>query len=286
MVNSRRKPSPARPQPRPRARPQGATPKIRKKDTLPKTHNKLKQEISERTQAERDLRDLYERLQGSHLALRMLSRRLMEVQEEERHRIARELHDEIGQALTAAKINIQQAMHALGGPAAGAHLEESVSLMDRTLQQVRNLALDLRPSLLDDLGLVPTLKWLVERHAQASEIAIRFDFDQLGTRALPEIELACYRVAQEALTNAIRHGRATQTAVELRKHGQTLELTVSDDGVGFDPDDMLIQAREGGSIGLLGMKERVTLVEGQVEIQSTPGQGTRIRARFPLRAPT
>jgi signal transduction histidine kinase len=136
--------------------------------------------------------------------------------------------------------------------------------------------------LLDDLGLVPTLRWLADRHAQASEIAIRFDFDQLATRVLPEVELACYRVAQEALTNAIRHAHATQVSIELRTSGQELELTVHDNGVGFDPDDMLARAREGKSIGLLGIQERAKLAGGQVDIRSLPGKGTSIQARFPL----
>nr|MBI3611953.1 PAS domain S-box protein [Nitrospirota bacterium] len=241
--------------------------------------------ITERKRAEEERRDLYERLQGSHLALRALSRRLMEVQEEERHHIARELHDEIGQALTVAKINIQQAMHALGEPTAGTHLVESVSLLDHTLQQVRNLALDLRPSLLDDLGLVPTLTWLAERHSQASEITVQISPESLDIRPAPEIELACYRVTQEALTNATRHARASRVHIELARSDRELVLLIRDNGIGFDMTTMLSQAAEGESIGLLGMQERVTLTGGEMEILSSPGQGTEIRARFPLDAP-
>lgn len=242
-------------------------------------------DVTERKRAEDERRELYVRLQGSHLALRALSRRLMKVQEEERHHIARELHDEIGQALTVAKINIQQAMHALDAPTAGTHLTESVSLLDHTLQQVRSLALDLRPSMLDDLGLVPTLKWLAERHSQTSEIAMQVSAESLDIRPAPEIEIACYRVAQEALTNAARHARASQVRIELARSGRELMLLIRDNGIGFDMTTMLSRAAEGESIGLLGMQERVTLTGGEMEILASPGQGTEIRARFPLDAP-
>lgn len=239
-------------------------------------------DITERKQTEDERRELYERLQGSHLALRALSRRLVEVQEEERHHIARELHDEIGQTLTVAKINIQQAMHALGEPTAGTHLVESVSLLDHTLQQVRNLALDLRPSLLDDLGLVPTLTWLAKRHSRASEIVVHVSAEPLAIRPAPTIELACYRVAQEALTNAARHSQASQVRIELARSGHELVLLIRDNGIGFDITTMLSRAAKGESIGLLGMQERVALTGGEMEILSSPGQGTEIRARFPL----
>ena len=242
-------------------------------------------DVTKRKRVEEERRELYERLRDSHNGLRRLARRLIEVQEEERRHLACELHDEIGQALTLAKINIQQAMHVLGEPTAGTHLMESASLLDHTLQQVRNLALDLRPSLLDDLGLGPTLTWLAERHSQASEIAVQVSAESLDIRPAPEIELACYRVAQEALTNAARHARASQVRIELARSGRELVLLIRDNGIGFDMTTMLSRAAEGESIGLLGMQERVTLTGGEMEILSSPGTGTEIRVRFPLSAP-
>ena len=239
-------------------------------------------DIIDRKRSEKERWELYARLRASHDGLRRLSHRLMEVQEQERRHLAREMHDEIGQALTVVKINVQQAMHALGKPTTGTHLAESVSLLDHTLQQVRNLALDLRPSLLDDLGLVPTLQWLAKRHSQASEVAVHVSAEPLDIRPAPEIELACYRVAQEALTNVARHARASQVSIELARSDRELALLIQDNGVGFDMAAMLSRAAEGESIGLLGMQERIALVGGLVEIQSGPGRGTRIHARFPL----
>jgi len=242
-------------------------------------------DITERKLAEEEREKLYERLQASHDGLRTLSRRLLQVQETERRHLARELHDEIGQALTATKINIQQALNEPSSSAIETHLAESVRILDYTLQQVRSLALDLRPSLLDDLGLVPTLKWLAERHSQTSEITVHLSAGPLTVHLEPAIELACYRIAQEALTNAARHAGATKVSIELACAGQELVLSIRDNGIGFDVTAMLSQAVAGDSIGLLGMQERATLTGGEIDLSSSPGQGTTIRARFPLAQP-
>ncbi len=261
---------------------------LRDKDGTPYRMVGSNSDITERKRAEEVREDLYERLQESHAGLRTLSRRLMEVQEKERRHLASELHDEIGQALTAAKINLQHLMDRPASPEVGAHLENSVNILDRTLQQVRNLSLDLRPSLLDDLGLAPTLKWMVDRHAQASGITITFSSysDMENVRCPVDVELACYRTAQEALTNAIRHAKATMIVIALHCSDSELRLTIRDDGVGFDLNGTLTRAREGKSAGLLGILERVSLLGGQVDIQSRHGHGTQIHARFPLIPPS
>lgn len=211
--------------------------------------------------------------------LRELTRRLMEVQEAERRHLARELHDEIGQALTAVKINLQGAM--AGGTDVGPRLGESVSIIDETLQRVRGMALDLRPSLLDDLGLVAALEWYVERHAQRTGLQGRLVADPDEIHADPEIETACFRVAQEALTNVARHARASRFSVELIQHAGGLLLVVRDDGVGFDPGAAIRNASRGKSLGLAGMRERVELVGGRVEFVAGPGEGAEVRAEFP-----
>ncbi len=243
--------------------------------------------------------------------LKMLSQRLMEAQEVERRTIARELHDEIGQALTAVKINLQVARRSIATPAppdpnghegsggsvgtdqvrsAGQTtaapsdlplLEESISLTERVLQQVRSLSLDLRPSVLDDLGLVAALRWYVDRTAQRAGFAAQFANELSNGRPSPEIEIACFRVVQEALTNITRHAHARRVEVALRESGDGFELIVGDDGVGFDARSARERAVQGKSSGLLGMEERVLAVGGRIEIRSEPQLGTEIRARFP-----
>jgi PAS domain S-box-containing protein len=225
---------------------------------------------------------LLEQVHAGRERLQTLSRRLMEVQEVERRHIARELHDEIGQALTVMKINLQAVQRLLDTPALAPYLEESIRTVDRTLQQVRNLSLDLRPSLLDDLGLVPALRWYVDRQAQQAEFSAQFAADPLEKRLPPDLEIVCFRIVQEALTNVTRHAQARQVGVELRQRGDELQLVVRDDGVGFDVQTTLNRAAHGASMGLLGMEERALPLGGQVEIKSAPGRGTEIRARFPL----
>ncbi len=226
----------------------------------------LEQRAAERQQAEE--------------TLQILSRQLLEAQENERRHIARELHDEIGQALTAVKINLQTAQRT--PDVLTASLQESISIVDRTLQQVRTLSLDLRPALLDDLGLVAALRWYVDRQAQRAGFVAQFVADPLETRPRPDLETACFRVAQEALTNVARHARAQQVRVELRQRDAELHLLIRDDGKGFDVRAAQERATQGASMGLLGMQERVWLVGGQIDIASAPAEGTEVRVRFPL----
>jgi signal transduction histidine kinase len=216
-------------------------------------------------------------------ALQRLSRRLLEAQENERRAIARELHDELGQALQALKINLQTAQRF---PKESAQrLADSIGIVDHTLQQVRNLSLDLRPSLLDDLGLVAALEWYVERQQQRTGIASHFTAAPPDLHAEPMVETACFRVAQEALTNVIRHAQAQNVWVELRQQGTELHLVVRDDGAGFDVRAARVRAAQGGSFGLLGMQERVELAGGRLDITATPGRGTEIYIRFPQSFP-
>ncbi len=203
----------------------------------------LEQRAAERQQAEE--------------ALQILSRQLLEAQENERRHIARELHDEIGQALTAVKIYLQAAQRT--PEALVSYLEDSISIVDRTLQQVRTLSLDLRPALLDDLGLVVALRWYVDRQAQRTGFTAQFVADAPETRPRPDIETACFRVAQEALTNVARHARAQQVRVELRQRDTELHLLIRDDGKGFDVRAAQERAAQGASMGLLGMQERVVM---------------------------
>jgi PAS domain S-box-containing protein len=231
-------------------------------------------DVTARRQAEERLREYSERLQA-------LSRRLLTAQEEERRRIARELHDEVGQILTAVSIGLQAAQES-AGDAARPRLEESAAVVNRAIQQVRDLSLDLRPPMLDALGLEATLCWYLNDQAERAGFAADFASRLPEGRLPPEVEVACFRVAQEALTNVARHARARRVRLDLERRGAALHLAVRDDGAGFDPEAARQGAGAGQSFGLLGMEERVRLAGGEIAIASAPGRGTEVHATFPL----
>lgn len=232
-----------------------------------------------------ELQSLIDQVSRGKQDLRALSKRLLTVQEEERRHISRELHDEIGQALTVLKIQLQTLPR--GGDAGDRTVSvktmaEMLESVDHTLAQVRNLSVDLRPSVLDDLGLPAALRWYVDRQAQASGLDMRFESLSTIHRLAPEIETACFRLVQEALTNTIRHGNATHARVLLEQDETGIHLRILDDGRGFNVLAAHEKARAGGSSGLLGMKERVRLLEGRIDIRSDGEKGTRIVAFFPF----
>jgi PAS domain S-box-containing protein len=234
-------------------------------------------DVTERKQTEDALREAGDRL---HL----LSQRLIEIQESERRHLARELHDEIGQALTATKINLESLLRETEPAARSKRAADSISLVERLLQTVRNLSLNLRPPMLDDLGLVAALRWLLDQHARTTGREVNFRHDLTDERFATMIETACFRVAQEALTNVTRHSRAHSVHVELCRQTEGLMLSVRDDGKGFDVAEARRRATHGNSLGLVGMEERVTLVNGRFSVTSSSG-GTELRAWFPLNAP-
>jgi signal transduction histidine kinase/ligand-binding sensor domain-containing protein len=223
-----------------------------------------------------------EALERAYRQLRKLTARLEAAKEDERKRIARELHDEMGQALTAAKINLQL-MPGIAEPQERVQrISDTVALVDRMIQHVRALSLDLRPPLLDELGLIPAVRGYLEAVSQRSGIAIDVEADPLPDGLPPEIEITGFRVIQEALTNVLRHAQASRAGVELRREPPWLGLTVSDNGRGFDVDEALGRAAGGHHLGLLGIRERVEALGGRVEIDSGAGRGTEIRVRVPL----
>jgi signal transduction histidine kinase len=150
------------------------------------------------------------------------------------------------------------------------------------LAQVRQLSLDLRPPLLDQLGLVPALRWLVDQQRQRTGLHMSFRADMDALKIDPAIQTACFRVAQEAITNVIRHSGAKNIAIDLRCEGDRLWLSVRDDGAGFDPGAIEQRGATGSSLGLISMKERALLVHGGLEVRSALEEGTEIRAWFPL----
>jgi signal transduction histidine kinase len=216
--------------------------------------------------------------------LQVLSQRLVEAQESERNHIARELHDEIGQSLTIAEMNLQAILRSPeNAEARRRRLEESIQAVENVSRQVHDLSLSLRPSLLDDLGLEPALRWYTQRQASVTGIEFKFRADPLENRLDPMVETECFRIAQEALTNIARHAQASAVSVELRQEDGELRLSVRDDGVGFDVSERRAAAIRGTSLGLLSMEERATLAGGRLEYRSVPGHGTEVCACFPLK---
>jgi PAS domain S-box-containing protein len=230
-------------------------------------------DVTEQRRAEEAQRDYAARL-------RALSYQLLNVQEAERARIAAELHDEMGQTMTALKLGLQSMRGAAKSVGWEAKLADCVQLSAGLLDRIRDLSLDLRPPLLGEIGLAGALDAHVKNIADRSGLEIRFDAGRLQ-RLPPQIEIACFRVAQEALTNAIRHSEATRISVRLFVKQGRLQLRVADNGVGFDRDEAYRRALAAKSMGLLNMAERVKLIGGSFTIRSAPGQGTSVEASFP-----
>jgi PAS domain S-box-containing protein len=238
-------------------------------------------DITERLRTQEALERVNRELELSHERLRALSRRLLEIQEEERGRLARDLHDDIGQVLTALKIQLESLQRG-GDPALRARIAEGVETVQQTLERVRQLSLNLRPSQLDDLGLAAALRSHLDRQAGVAGIAPHFDAAEAPADVDPDTETACFRVAQEAINNALRHAHAHNLWVRLFTSGGRLGLSIRDDGPGFELEVARRRAASGASLGLVGMEERIALAGGSLELHAAPGQGTTVLATFPV----
>src|SRR5262245_52196895 len=225
-----------------------------------------------------ELKAAEEALKKSAEQLKTLSRRLMEVQELERRNIALELHDEIGQVLTGLKLTLEVSTK-LPAAELGDSLGQARGLVNELMARVRKLSLDLRPAMLDDLGLLPTLLWQLEHYTAQTHVRVNFKHSGLERqRFAPEVETAAYRVVQEALTNVARHANVQQASVRVWTDQDTLSIEVADAGKGFELENML--ARE--TSGLTGMRERATLAGGQLKIETRPAEGTRLIAELSI----
>jgi PAS domain S-box-containing protein len=231
----------------------------------------VSRDLSERKQAEVALREHGERLE-------LLTHRLVQAQEEEARRIGRELHDDLGQILTTLKIQLQT----LPLREAEEKVADLTKTVDQAIERVRTISADLRPTVLDDLGLTAALRWMLDRQTRPAGLKGSVVARGVETRLSHELETTCYRVAQEALTNVVRHARAKSVRIVVEAEEDELHLLVSDDGVGFDTDRLSVNASGGQSLGLLGMKERVELMKGRFMIRSHSGKGTDVHAWFPL----
>jgi len=194
--------------------------------------------------------------------------------EAERRRLARVLHDEVGQSLAMIKLHLAAVARQLGD-AAPPRLHECLSLVQQAAQRARELALEARPSLLDDLGLVPALRWCVQHRTAQAGLNVTITADPPEPALPSDLATVCYRVAEEAVDNVVRHARARNLTVEVRVQSGTAEMTIRDDGVGFDVGRL----GWGEPRSLLLMRERVRLAGGELVVQSAPG-GSEVRVRF------
>ncbi|GIU93908.1 MAG: histidine kinase [Gaiellaceae bacterium] len=203
-------------------------------------------------------------------------RRVVEAQELERRRLARELHDETGQALTSILLGLKSLEQSIESPEGRGAVTELREIVVTTLQNVRRLAVELRPAALDDFGLGPALERLVDTYRTQAEIQIDLELRLPAERLPAEVETTLYRIVQEALTNVTKHARAERVSVLLTGKGKAVIVVIEDDGVGFDPEE------PGAGLGLAGMRERLALVGGRLRLETAPGRGTTIAAEVPL----
>lgn len=237
---------------------------------LRRANDELEHHVQERT----------EELASANAALRAMSLRLVEVQEQERRALARELHDEAGQVLTGLKMVVERSLPE-APESLRPRLDEAVKLINDLISRVRSLSLELRPQMLDDLGLLVALDWLFKRYTQQTNIRVDFRRSALEARLPALLETAFFRIAQEALTNVARHARVNEVTVRLWADAERAGLQIEDNGTGMDVEAALA-ARN--STGLSGMRERAELLGGEFTLESKTGHGTRLTVELPLDA--
>lgn len=233
----------------------------------------MEDEVAERKEAQR-------RLEASQGQLRRLSGHLQQAREEERVRIAREIHDELGQALVGLKMDVAWLRRSLSRPlpAVLSKLEQMSGRIDETVRSVRRISAELRPSILDDLGLNAALEWQLEEFRARTGIACVLT-SRLGPKTLdPDRATALFRIFQEALTNVARHAQASRVTVTIEETKDSLTLSIEDNGRGIRAEELA----QPQSFGLLGVRERVHLLEGDIDIRGIPGEGTHVAVRIPI----
>lgn len=232
----------------------------------------------------RSVRDAIDRLEDESL---WHTTQLLNSVEGERRRIGRELHDQTSQTLATALVNLKLADSAIGSniPDARKKLAVVKQLIEHSLEQIKICVYDLRPVMLDDLGLVPTLRWHIKTHLAGTGLTIAADFEDAVMRAPLNIETTLYRVAQEALANVIRHAQATRVSIRLEIKPEYAVLSISDNGQGFNPNTEIISKKNGsGGLGLHTIRERIKLAKGTLNIESGKGMGTQINVVIPITA--
>ena len=244
---------------------------------LKQVNDELEARVEERTHA---LNEANAQLREREADRSQLLRKVITAQEDERKRIARELHDETTQSLAVLAMGLEAAQDAIRNGITP-RLDEVKAVAVRTLEDIHRLILDLRPSVLDDLGLLSAIRWYAERQLESRGISVRCEFGELDRRLPPELETALFRMCQETMSNVARHAQATAVLVQVGVEDGEFRIEIEDDGKGFDPD--AVGKREGRRPwGLLGIRERAEILGGTARIDSAPGKGTRVLVRIPL----
>ncbi len=230
-------------------------------------------EIGQRQQAETELEQIRDQL-------RALASHLLTIQEEQQKRISREIHDELGQAMTALRLDLGWLSSGLEQhqDAQRAKIERMIPLVSGTIKTIQRICAELRPGILDDLGLAAALEWLVQEFSTRTGLRCQLELEPEDLDVSPDLATTLFRICQESLTNVMRHARASQVKIRLQQEQEDIRLRIMDDGIGIAPG----QAEHPMSLGLMGMRERVLPFNGQVSIQGGPGLGTEIRVRVPL----
>ena len=240
-------------------------------------------DVTPEVNAERGIRQSKAELEASQADLRALAARLQDVREEERTHLSREVHDSLGQQLTAIRYAVGWFGRQLPGHAeAERRLADARGLIDETIQQVRRISADLRPGVLDDFGLVTALEWFAERTSERTGLDILVKASGDASGAPDDVATAAFRIVQEALTNVARHAEATSVVITVEVEDSRLHVRVTDDGVGLDAD--ALQARR--SLGVLGMRERARALGGTLRLAGSPGRGATVLVSFPLPPPS
>jgi PAS domain S-box-containing protein len=252
--------------------------------TFTKEEIKLAQTIANQVAVSIENARLLELLRKTSEDLKTLSLQLINVQEDERKKIAQELHDEVGQTLFAMKMNLEMSKRNLPP-----HLDEVKNIEDRlndtenllsqTIERIRDLTTDLRPSMLDDFGLIPALNWYIDNFSKRTNIKVYLKTKNFKPRLSSEVETSFYRIIQEALTNVAKHSRATEVSILLAQKNSFASLSVEDNGIGFDTKKITFPKDR---LGLFSMKERIKLLNGEFEIGSKPNKGTKLNVKIPL----
>src|SRR3989440_1766109 len=215
-------------------------------------------------------------------ASRQRASQIINAQEQERQRIARELHDETSQVLTSLMISLAVLEESVETQEARERIADTRALAHSTLRAVRNLSIDLRPSALDDLGLLPALRWYMKEYQKKCSIVVDFQSTGFKQRLPAEMETALYRIVQECLTNTAKHANANRVTITLKEETNRVYARITDDGQGFDYEALLKTPGQERGLGLAGMNERAVLLDGTLNIHSTPERGTIIEVSIPL----